>query len=92
MNLSAIVNTYPQYKMQKIKLDFQGDFQDLGKLLANKYKDYEISLIDGIKIYFDNAWVHIRKSNTEPIIRIIGESVNSDDLELRLSDIKQIVN
>lgn len=92
MKLSAIVNTYPQYKMQKIKLDFQGDFQDLGKILADKYKNYEISLIDGIKIYFDNAWVHIRKSNTEPIIRIIGESVNSDDLELRLSDIKQIVN
>ncbi|MGI6369740.1 MAG: phosphoglucosamine mutase [Ignavibacteria bacterium] len=92
MNLSAIVNTYPQYKMQKIKLDFQGDFQDLGKLLVDKYKNYKISLIDGIKVYFDNAWVHIRKSNTEPIIRIIGESVNSDDLELRLSDIKQIVN
>ncbi len=90
-NLSEIIAAYPQYKMQKIKLEFSGDFQILATKLKEKYNTNTISMIDGIKIYFDNSWVHIRKSNTEPIIRIISESSNQQELEEVIKEVKQIV-
>ena len=42
--------------------------------LEEKYKNYELTTIDGLKIDFEDGWVHLRKSNTEPIIRIYSES------------------
>ena len=42
--------------------------------VTKKYKKYEINTIDGVKIIFENEWIHLRKSNTEPIIRIYAES------------------
>jgi phosphomannomutase len=50
---------------------------DVDAVLANmaaRYKDYEVDTTDGVKIYIDKEWVHLRKSNTEPIIRIYAES------------------
>jgi phosphomannomutase len=44
--------------------------------LANKYSKEKINLIDGLKIDFDEGWVHLRKSNTEPIVRIYSESIS----------------
>ena len=44
--------------------------------LANKYRKEKINLIDGLKIDFDEGWVHLRKSNTEPIVRIYSESIS----------------
>ncbi len=62
--------------------------------MANKYKMEEISTIDGVKIDFADNWVHLRKSNTEPIIRIYTEASSqekADDLALRIiNDIKAI--
>lgn len=46
--------------------------------MTNKYSDFEVDTIDGVKIYFDQEWVHLRKSNTEPIIRIYSESENNE--------------
>ena len=46
--------------------------------MAEKYKDYEVSTIDGVKINIEKEWVHLRKSNTEPIIRIYSESKDLD--------------
>ena len=48
------------------------------KKIANKYSDTEQNSIDGLKLDFENEWVHLRKSNTEPIIRIYAESENKD--------------
>jgi phosphomannomutase len=49
------------------------------------YSHLEIDTTDGLKIYFENEWVHLRKSNTEPIIRIYSESQNEDSAK-ELSD------
>ena len=46
--------------------------------LSEKYKNEQLSTIDGVKIDFANEWVHFRKSNTEPIIRIYTESTSQD--------------
>ncbi len=65
----------PQYKMVKEKVSIEG--MDPDKVLATfaeKYKDEQINLLDGVKIDFGNTWVHLRKSNTEPIVRVMTEA------------------
>ncbi len=63
--------------------------------LADKYKNEEINTIDGVKIDFDEEWVHLRKSNTEPIIRIYAEANSTqraDSLANKIiDDIKALI-
>ena len=69
-------NTYPDYFMSKNKIELTPGF-DLEKIfshLKEKYKNHSINTEDGLKIDFENDWVHLRSSNTEPIIRIYAES------------------
>ncbi|NCP46736.1 MAG: phosphoglucosamine mutase, partial [Flavobacteriales bacterium] len=49
--------------------------------IAAKYKNQEVNTIDGVKINFESEWVHLRKSNTEPIIRIYSESKSKEKAE-----------
>lgn len=73
---SALRDTYPNYSISKNKIQLAPEMDVDGILLkiAAKYKNQPISTIDGVKIEFDQEWVHLRKSNTEPIIRIYSES------------------
>jgi phosphomannomutase len=69
-------NTYPDYFMSKNKIELTPGF-DLKKIfdhIRKKYKKNPINTEDGLKIEFENDWVHLRTSNTEPIIRIYAES------------------
>ena len=63
--------------------------------IQSVYSDFQINTIDGVKIDFENEWVHLRKSNTEPIIRIYTESTSqqdADDLaEKIITEIKNII-
>lgn len=74
--VSGIKAQYPAYVIQKskIRLDEAMDVDAILKHLQEKYKDQPINTIDGVKIEFEQEWVHMRKSNTEPIIRIYAES------------------
>jgi phosphomannomutase len=75
---SLLRSTYPNYNISKNKIELRPDL-DLDMVLKSikeKYKKYPTNTIDGLKIEFDHEWVHLRKSNTEPIIRIIAESDN----------------
>lgn len=67
---------YPNYFMGKKKIELTPEINvdDLLKKVETIYKDEEINTIDGVKIDFENNWVHLRKSNTEPIIRIYTEA------------------
>lgn len=70
--------TYPNYFMSKKKIQLTPNL-DVDKILvlvAEKYNHEEVNTIDGVKIDFNNEWVHLRKSNTEPIIRIYTESTS----------------
>ena len=73
---SELRKSYPNYfiSKNKIKLDKSIDLDAVFSSVTEKYKKYEINTIDGIKIILDNEWIHLRKSNTEPIIRIYAES------------------
>jgi phosphomannomutase len=67
---------YPQYYMSKNKIELtpQIDVDAVMKEIATQYQNENITTIDGVKIDFPTEWVHLRKSNTEPIIRIYTEA------------------
>ncbi len=72
---SEIRRLYPNYFISKNKIDLRHgmDVQAILAAIAEKYADNEVNTIDGVKIDFKNGWVHLRPSNTEPIIRIYAE-------------------
>lgn len=76
LTLADLRKTYPNYGMSKNKIELPEGIgpDDLLKQLAIKHAEEKITTIDGVKIDFDQSWVHMRKSNTEPIIRIYTEA------------------
>ncbi len=96
-SISELRKTYPNYCISKNKIELTPQI-DVDKVLASvkeKYKDQPVNTIDGVKIEFDKEWVHLRKSNTEPIIRIYSESMSieaADKLANKIiADIKAII-
>jgi phosphomannomutase len=83
LSCSQLRATYPEYTISKNKITLSpGMNTDLIlQKIQEKYKDQPNSTIDGVKIEFGNEWVHLRKSNTEPIIRIYAESVSAAKAE-----------
>ena len=80
---------YPDYKMVKHKLEIEDNI-DLDEILndiSNEYNDYPCNTIDGVKISFPTGWVHLRKSNTEPIIRIYAEGKDVSDSQKLVEEI-----
>lgn len=79
--MTALKKSYPLYYMSKNKIELQQGM-DVDALLAKMQQQYATqphSTEDGLKIEFDNAWVHMRKSNTEPIIRVYTEHITQDE-------------
>ncbi len=98
LSASALRATYPNYRMSKNKAELQAgtDVDGILDKIQKKYKKQPINTIDGVRIEFDNDWVHLRKSNTEPIIRIYAESdsINTAENLTRkiLQDIGDLIN
>ncbi|OFZ66643.1 MAG: phosphoglucosamine mutase [Bacteroidetes bacterium RIFCSPHIGHO2_02_FULL_44_7] len=98
MKISALRDSYPAYTISKNKIELTPDI-DVDAVLssmATRYAHEEVDTTDGVKIYIGKEWVHLRKSNTEPIIRIYSES-RSMELANKLaisiiSEIKALVN
>lgn len=79
--LSELKKSLPQYKIVKEKIDISKSkisADRIIKRLSHKYKKEKTNIEDGLRIDFKNSWVHIRKSNTEPILRIIAEAPTSN--------------
>jgi len=95
--VSFLKNTYPNYTISKNKIELTPDIDVdyLLKKLEEKYKNQPYTTIDGLKIEFDTDWVQLRKSNTEPIIRVYAESsseVMANNLANKIkSDVKEIL-
>ena len=68
--------SYPNYFIAKNKIELDGDINldMVFQKMEEKYKKQPINKVDGLKIEFDDEWVHLRRSNTEPIIRVYAES------------------
>ena len=96
-NCTALRYGYPSYfiSKNKITLSPEMDVDEILKRIAEKYHDRPFSIVDGVKIEFDKDWVHLRKSNTEPIIRIYSESDTLSKAEVLarkiIGDIRNIV-
>ena len=80
-SVSALRDSFPKYciSKNKIQLTPQIDVDLILNKMADKYKNEELDITDGVKIYIGKEWVHLRKSNTEPIIRIYSESKSMVD-------------
>lgn len=97
-SISRLRATLPNYHISKNKIELTPDI-NVDKVLEtirNKYSKNPVNDIDGIKIEFEKEWVHLRKSNTEPIIRIYAESHTKSTAEYLgnkiISDIKEVIN
>lgn len=80
---SILRATYPNYVIAKKKLDLDtsANIDKLFDQIGEKYANYDVNTEDGVKITFDKDWVHLRRSNTEPIIRIYAESTSETSSE-----------
>ena len=93
----ALRNSYPNYHISKNKIELTADIDvDLIlKKMEAKYAHENVNTVDGVKIDFSEEWVHLRKSNTEPIIRVYSESANEEKAEVLaakiISEIKEII-
>ena len=91
--VSELKATYPQYSIAKTKLQLT-PAMDVDKILdavKAHYKDENLTTIDGVKIDFEDGWAHLRKSNTEPIIRIYSEAHTMEMAQQLGEDVKKIV-
>lgn len=91
--VSQLRATYPQYYMAKQKIELTPNI-DIDKLLIavkEKYNQYDITDIDGIKIDFPDKWVHLRKSNTEPIIRVYSEAQTEEEAQQIGDDVMTVI-
>ena len=98
MTVSELRATYPNYYMSKKKIELTPDLDvdALLKAMELRYSNENLTTIDGVKIDFSNSWVHLRKSNTEPIVRIYTEAPTQNEADLLadkiISEIKAIAN
>ncbi len=97
-SISLLKQTYPSYTIVKNKIPLSKDL-DVDNLLVKlkeKYSNEKINTIDGLKIDFEEYWIHLRKSNTEPILRVYAESSSPRTAENLISkimsDIKDLQN
>ncbi len=94
---SILRATYPKFYMSKNKIELSEgiNVDEILEKMKCKYAKFDVSSIDGLKVNFDNAWVHLRKSNTEPIIRIYAEAdtqQTADNLaEKVILDIRELI-
>lgn len=97
MTCKELRMSYPSYFMSKNKIQLtpQIDVDEILEVMAKKYQHEDVLTIDGVKVNFESEWVHLRKSNTEPIIRVYTESTSqqkADDLAKRIiNEIKVII-
>ncbi len=98
LSVSALRKTYPEYYISKNKIQLTPniDVDTVLKVVKASYKQYEVNDIDGVKIDFPTGWVHLRKSNTEPIIRIYSEAGTPEQADAfaqaMIEEIKRIAN
>jgi hypothetical protein len=91
--VSALKSKYPNWLMRKDKITLSKttDTDALLKKIATHFSDEQVTTIDGVKVDFPQGWIHIRKSNTEPIIRIYAEAKTESELDQLVTAIETLV-
>ncbi len=93
LKLSQLRATYPNYFVSKNKVQLRPDMDvpQLYKRLINHYKAFPILTIDGVKVEFPDGWVHLRTSNTEPIMRIYAEATSAEKAQLYADEAMKVI-
>ena len=83
ISVTQLRASYPSYFMSKKKIELtpELDVDQILETVAKKYSNEEVSTVDGVKIDFEHHWIHLRKSNTEPIIRIYTEAPSQEEAD-----------
>lgn len=92
--VSELKKDYPQYQIAKTKIKMTPEL-DVDAILAKikeHYKNEKVTDVDGVKIDFPNSWVHLRKSNTEPIIRIYSEAATQEEAKALGDQMKELIS
>ncbi len=91
--VSELRATYPEYCIAKNRIDLTPttDIDAILQKIKEMYKDEQVNDIDGVKIDFPNKWVHLRKSNTEPIIRVYSEAATMEEADALGKTLMQVV-
>lgn len=90
-SLRELRNEIPNYSMVKEKFHFEGDFWNFSAKVKSIFDNCQIIDEDGLKFIFEDSWLQIRKSNTEPIVRIIAEGANFDKIAELISKVKNAI-
>ena len=93
MKVSELKKTYPAYQIAKDKVQLTPEI-DVDKILEGlkeHFKNETVTDIDGVKIDFEDSWVHFRKSNTEPIVRIYAEASTMEKAEALIAEMKKVM-
>lgn len=92
MKLSELDGSFPRYHMVKKKIDAGGIAAETVKeILLNRFRDGSISYMDGVRISWPGKWLHVRKSRTEPVVRVIVESSSIDDAASFAEEVSTLV-
>ncbi len=91
--ISEIINNLPKYFMKKDKITFTGNLNLLYEKLKKDFEDALIDRLDGVRFDFrDSSWIHIRPSNTEPVVRIIGEAKDEKTINTLFDKVRLTLN
>jgi phosphomannomutase len=93
LSMTALRDSYPRYEISKNKIELR-DGMDVDAILEKvqtMYPDAEVNTIDGVKFDFPDGWVHLRKSNTEPIVRVIAEHTNREKADALANEVIKTV-
>ena len=93
LKASQLLDTYPKYYMLKEKVNISSELNvdKILKKIAKKYINEKVDLVDGVRIDFTQSWVQLRKSNTEPIIRIYSEAKTMEKCEELVKEIETLI-
>jgi phosphomannomutase len=94
LSCSELRKCYPDYTISKNKISLPEEV-DKDALLARfmeAYKDFEVNTVDGVKVDMPEGWIHLRKSNTEPIIRLYAEAVTREEADRLAKQAMDTVN
>ena len=89
--LSSIYASLPQFTIVKDKVDISGlNSHELLSTISDQFPESEKNMDDGLKLIWPDRWIHVRKSNTEPIIRIYAEAPNSEEAESLVDSVRKL--
>jgi len=90
--VTECVASLPKYEVRKDKMPVSGDLKEIYSKLKDHFKEGIVNELDGLRLDFsDNSWIHLRSSNTEPIIRLIGEAKTKERIEGLFEEAKKLI-